>query len=168
MVSVWVWSLLLIIILTHMGHSVYINTAVTSPEILGKLRIWTKKRARSFSYNHIKMMQSMVYLISLFTLILIKWHVTSPEILTTYGIMNEWILNKCRDVFSAIIKTQLHSYIVPIIIIKDCLASSNQLISWKKFWACDLSWYDLILRKILIKSDIEAFCILSPNHITTK
>ena len=62
------------------GHSVYFNTAVTSPEILGKLRFWTKKRARSISYNHIKMMQSMVYLISLFTLILIKWHVTSPEI----------------------------------------------------------------------------------------
>ena len=63
------------------GHSVYFNTAVTSPEILGKLRFWTKKRARSISYNHIKMMQSMVYLISLFMLILIKWHVTSPEIL---------------------------------------------------------------------------------------
>ena len=70
---------------THLGHSVYFNTAVTSPEILGKLRFWTKKRARSISYNHIKMMQSMVYLISLFMLILIKWHVTSPEIL------EEWV-----------------------------------------------------------------------------
>ena len=72
----------------HVGHSVYFNTAVTSPEILGKLRFWTKKRARSISYNHIKMMQSMVYLISLFTLILIKWHVTSPEILEEW--MNKY------------------------------------------------------------------------------
>ena len=71
-----------------MGHSVYFNTAVTSPEILGKLRFWTKKRARSISYNHIKMMQSMVYLISLFMLILIKWHVTSPEILEEW--MNKY------------------------------------------------------------------------------
>ena len=155
-------------IFKHKGHSVYFNTAVTSPEILGKLRFWTKKRARSISYNHIKMMQSMVYLISLFTLILIKWHVTSPEILTTYGIINEWILNNCTDGFSAIKKPQLHPYIVLIIIIKDCLASCNQLISWNNFWACDLSCYDLILRKIWIKSDIEAFCILSPNHTTTK
>ena len=107
------------------GHSVYFNTAVTSPEIFWKLRFWTKKRARSISYDHIKMMQSMVYLISLYTLILIKWHVTSPEILTTYGIMNEWILNTCTDVFSAIKKTQLHPYIVLIIIIKDCLASCS-------------------------------------------
>ena len=78
-VSQWIWILILLTYLL-LGHSVYFNTAVTSPEILGKLRFWTKKRARSISYDHIKMMQSMVYLISLFTLILIKWHVTSPEI----------------------------------------------------------------------------------------
>ena len=58
-------------------------------------------------------MQSMVYLISLFTLILIKWHVTSPEILTIYEIMNK---NNCTDVLSAIKKTQLHLYIGIIII----------------------------------------------------
>ena len=71
------------------GHSVYFNTAVTSPEIFWKLRFLTKKRARSISYDHIKMMQSMVYLISLYTLFLIKWHVTSPEILTTWN--KEWM-----------------------------------------------------------------------------
>ena len=70
------------LLLLLVGHSVHFNTAVTSQEIFAKLRIWTKKRARSISHNHIKMMQSMVYLILIFTLILIKWHVTSQENLT--------------------------------------------------------------------------------------
>ena len=71
--SVWLWSpaeafcLLCLSVKTNrtylhllLGHSVYYNTAVTSPEILGKLRFWTLKKGRSISHNNNKMMQSMV------------------------------------------------------------------------------------------------------------
>ena len=107
------------------GHSAYFNTAVTSQEILAKSIIWTKKRAISISHNHIKMMQSMVYLILLFALILIKWHVTSQEIFTTSWINIKWFYRW----FVKSIKKQLQSYIGLFSIIKDCLESSSQLIT---------------------------------------
>ena len=119
-----------------MGHSVHFNTAVTSQEIFAKLRIWTKKRARSISYNHIKMMQSMVYLISLFTLILIKWHVTSPEIsgLVTSPVMTWYWGNLNKIWYWGILP-----YLAPIIQLQN---KKEIWVNWFfiiniAFWACD-------------------------------
>ena len=55
---------------------------VARQEFFGKLRFGIKKELDPLVIN-IKMMQSMVYLILIFTLILIKWHVTRQEIFTT-------------------------------------------------------------------------------------